>query len=46
MATRCAYITCECYILLKHKIFALFAMFLFTQFAVSEDDPYLSAITI
>lgn len=38
--------TCERYKLLKYKIFVLYAMLLFAQFAVSEDDPYLSAISL
>ncbi|MEW8010867.1 MAG: hypothetical protein AB2766_08455 [Candidatus Thiodiazotropha endolucinida] len=45
MATRYARITCEFYIFLKFKVFALFAMLLFAQFTVAEEDPYLSAIS-
>ncbi|WP_316367963.1 hypothetical protein [Candidatus Thiodiazotropha sp. CDECU1] len=46
MATRSARITCEFYILLKNKIFALCTMLLFMQFSIAEEDPYLSAISI
>ncbi|PVV16582.1 MAG: hypothetical protein B6D77_00830 [gamma proteobacterium symbiont of Ctena orbiculata] len=46
MATRSARITCESYILLKNKIFALCTMLLFMQFSFAEEDPYLSAISI
>ncbi|MEW8026988.1 MAG: hypothetical protein AB2792_04595 [Candidatus Thiodiazotropha sp.] len=45
MATRYARITCEFYIFLKFKVFALFAMLLFAQLTVAEEDPYLSAIS-
>ncbi|MET0060847.1 MAG: hypothetical protein AB2552_07205 [Candidatus Thiodiazotropha endolucinida] len=45
MATRYARITWEFYIFLKFKVFALFAMLLFAQFTVAEEDPYLSAIS-
>lgn len=45
MATRYARFTRDFYILLKYKVFLLFAMLLFTQLTVAEEDPYLSAIS-
>ncbi|MES9969557.1 MAG: hypothetical protein ABW092_05950 [Candidatus Thiodiazotropha sp.] len=46
MATRDTRITYEPCILLKNKIFTLFAMLLFMHFSIAEEDPYLSAISI
>ncbi|MBT2968603.1 MAG: hypothetical protein B6D72_20195 [gamma proteobacterium symbiont of Ctena orbiculata] len=45
MATRYARTTCGIRILLKYNVFPLFVMFLFSQFSVAEEDPYLSAIS-
>jgi hypothetical protein len=45
MAARYDRITYESCILLKNKIFTLFAMLVFMHFSVADEDAYLSAIS-